>query len=111
MARQGIGYVTEDRKGEGIIKDMNLRENMTLPSLEFFETFFYLNKYKEKNFVKDYIKNLESSGHNTQYWEYEGRSHAFLDSGSNFFIGSSFEENAPQAIDVMINFLDSVFYP
>ena len=61
--------------------------------------------------VKDYIKNLESSGHNTQYWEYEGRSHAFLDSGSNFFIGSSFEEHAPQAIDVMINFLDTVFYP
>ena len=59
MARQGIGYVTEDRKGEGIINDMNLRENMTLPSLEFFETFFYLNKYKEKNFVKDYIKKFD----------------------------------------------------
>jgi ribose transport system ATP-binding protein len=59
MARQGIGYVTEDRKGEGIIKDMNLRENMTLPSLEFFEKFFYLNKYKEKSFVTDYIKKFD----------------------------------------------------
>ncbi len=59
MARQGIGYVTEDRKGEGIIEDMNLRENMTLPSLEFFEKFFYLNKYKEKSFVTDYIKKFD----------------------------------------------------
>ena len=41
MVENGIGYVTEDRKGEGIIQDMNLRENMTLPSMGLFERFYY----------------------------------------------------------------------
>ena len=46
MVKNGMGYVTEDRKGEGIVKDMNLRENMTLPSLEIFENLFLINKKK-----------------------------------------------------------------
>jgi ribose transport system ATP-binding protein len=59
MVKNGIGYVTEDRKGEGIIKDMNLRENMTLPSLEIFENFFLINKNKEKKISNEYIKKFE----------------------------------------------------
>jgi hypothetical protein len=59
--------------------------------------------------VKEYIDKLNSNGHITSYWEYEGRNHAFLDSGSNSFLGSSFVEDAPQAIDGIINFLDLVF--
>ena len=56
--------------------------------------------------VKAYMKQLQSAGHVTQYWEYEGRSHAFLDSGSNAILGSSFEADAPPALNVMIEFLD-----
>ena len=59
--------------------------------------------------VKEYIDKLNSNGHIASYWEYEGRNHAFLDSGSNSFLGSSFVEDAPQAIDGIINFLDLVF--
>ena len=59
--------------------------------------------------VREYIEKLESFDHKTEYWEYEDRSHAFLDSGSNFFLGSNFEEDAPQAIDMIIDFLDRVF--
>jgi len=57
--KMGIGYVTEDRKGEGLIKDMNLRENMTLPSLELFETLTFIDKNKEKKVSNEYIKKFE----------------------------------------------------
>jgi len=59
MVNNGLGYVTEDRKGEGIVKDMNLRENMTLPSLEFFEKLFFIDKNKEKKLSNEYIKKFE----------------------------------------------------
>jgi acetyl esterase/lipase len=60
--------------------------------------------------VNAYMDKLRSAGHTVQYWEHEGRGHAFLDSGSNVLLGSSFEGDAPAALDVMIGFLDSVFY-
>jgi acetyl esterase/lipase len=59
--------------------------------------------------VNEYIDEMNSNGHLTSYWEYEGRSHAFLDSGTNLLLGTSFAENAPQAIDKIIDFLDLVF--
>ncbi len=59
--------------------------------------------------VKTYLQKLEAAGHPASYWEYEGRSHAFLDSGSSAILGSSFEADAPRALDVMIRFLDGVF--
>ncbi len=59
MVKNGVGYVTEDRKGEGIIKDMNLRENMSLPSLEIFEKLFTINKIKEKKISNEYIDKFE----------------------------------------------------
>ena len=61
--------------------------------------------------VKLYLELLESAGHSARYWEYQGKSHAFLDSGSNAFLGSNFETDAPQALNVMIKFLDEIFYP
>lgn len=60
--------------------------------------------------VKTYRDKLLEAGQPVEYWEYEGRPHAFLDSGSNPFLGTSFEKDAPEAIDRMIAFLDSVFY-
>jgi acetyl esterase/lipase len=60
--------------------------------------------------VKAYVAKLAAAGHPVSYWEYEGRSHAYLDSGSNLILGSSFEQDAPAALDVMIDFLDGVFY-
>jgi len=61
--------------------------------------------------VKDYLAQLRAAGHSAEYWEYPNRGHAYLDSGSNAILGSSFEQDAPQALDVIIAFLDSVFYP
>jgi len=59
MVENGLGYVTEDRKGEGIVKDMNLRENMTLPSMSLFERLFTINKNKEKKIANEYIKKFD----------------------------------------------------
>ena len=59
--------------------------------------------------VQRYQRHLDEAGHPTTYWEYEGRNHAFLDSGSSMLLGSSFEQDAPAALDVMIKFLDGVF--
>ncbi|HIG41881.1 MAG: alpha/beta hydrolase [bacterium] len=59
--------------------------------------------------VKTYMANLQAAGHAAEYWEHEGRPHAFLDSGSNAVFGLSFEKDAPPALDVMISFLDRVF--
>ena len=60
--------------------------------------------------VKTYLDKLQTAGHQAQYWEHEGRPHAFLDSGTNPVLGISFGEDAPPALDVMIRFLDGVFY-
>ena len=61
--------------------------------------------------VKSYRELLQSAGHTARYWEYQGKSHAFLDSGSNVFLGSDFETDAPEALNVMIEFLDEIFTP
>jgi len=60
--------------------------------------------------VRAYMSELQSAGHTARYWEHASRSHAFLDSGSNVILGISFEEDAPPALDIMISFLDDVFY-
>lgn len=59
--------------------------------------------------VQSYRRQLEAAGHPATYWEYAGRKHAFLDSGSSLVRGSSFQDDAPEALDVMLAFLDGVF--
>ena len=68
------------------------------------------DKLVTPNSVKVYKEKLESSGHHAEYWEYQGQGHAFLDSNSKGFLGNNFEVNAPPALDVMISFLNKIFY-
>jgi beta-glucosidase len=60
--------------------------------------------------VKAYVEKLKAAGQKAELWIYEGQPHAFLDSGSNEFLGTSFEKDAIKAIEKMIEFLDGVFY-
>ncbi|HYF68195.1 MAG TPA: alpha/beta hydrolase [Ohtaekwangia sp.] len=60
--------------------------------------------------VQEYVDALKLVGQEVTYWEHMGRPHAYLDSGSNQFLGTSFEKDAPIAIDQILSFLDSVFY-
>jgi acetyl esterase len=62
--------------------------------------------------IEIYIAKLKDAGQtNTEYWIHEGRPHAFLDSGTNAFLGISFANDAPPALDKMIAFLNKIFYP
>lgn len=60
--------------------------------------------------VRGYQAALRAAGQSAEYWEHDGRGHAFLDSGSSSLLGVSFADNAPEALDVMLGFLNEVFY-
>jgi len=58
---QGICLLTENRKEEGLILDMNVRENITLPSLAMFRQspyFPFIDNRKERLSADDYIKKV-----------------------------------------------------
>ncbi len=62
-ARDAIGHgiylVPEDRRGEGLVTSMTVRENTTLPSLEKFTQFFMINRDKEKKVANEQIASLK----------------------------------------------------
>ncbi|WP_129582431.1 ATP-binding cassette domain-containing protein, partial [Rodentibacter caecimuris] len=47
-----IGFITEDRKSQGLILGLSIRENITLPILKRFWKNFYLDKKSEKQLVE-----------------------------------------------------------
>ncbi|MEP6985232.1 MAG: sugar ABC transporter ATP-binding protein [Chloroflexota bacterium] len=57
--RQGIGYVTEDRKGKSLIGGLPVRVNLTLAALRLFtRAFRIVNRGSERKAVDEQIKNL-----------------------------------------------------
>ncbi len=57
--KNGLAYLSEDRKKEGLVLGMTVGENMTLSNLKSYEkTAFKINKIEENNHVKEYIKKL-----------------------------------------------------
>lgn len=54
----GICMVPEDRKAEGLILKMCIRENMTLPSLDRFTKYGFLNANRERNLVRETINSI-----------------------------------------------------
>ncbi|WP_122642638.1 sugar ABC transporter ATP-binding protein [Luxibacter massiliensis] len=56
--RAGIGYVTEDRKEEGLVLKLGVGENVTLAALDKFRRGLHLNLGKERETVKKYINKL-----------------------------------------------------
>jgi acetyl esterase/lipase len=61
--------------------------------------------------IENFIGKMKEAGHTSiEYWVHEGRPHAFLDSGSNEFLGISFAKDAPPALDKMLAFLNKIFY-
>ncbi|RUT35570.1 sugar ABC transporter ATP-binding protein [Paenibacillus zeisoli] len=57
--KHGIGFITEDRKDEGLVLDFTIRENMALPSLASFTTKGFISSSKEQDFVDMLIKRLQ----------------------------------------------------
>ena len=56
--KQGIGYLPEDRKGDGIIDDLSVRDNIIL-ALQVMKGFFKpFSKKQAEDFADEYIKKL-----------------------------------------------------
>ncbi len=66
--RAGIGFITEDRKREGLALIMSIRRNMTLPSLDMRQFFGFIRNRDEASVVRDLSESLElhSAGENTE---------------------------------------------
>ena len=56
--KAGIGFVTEDRKGEGLVLPLPISQNMTLATLDKFGSALHLNLGQEKDTVREYIDKL-----------------------------------------------------
>ncbi|MBZ4022689.1 sugar ABC transporter ATP-binding protein [Rhodobacter sp. TJ_12] len=55
---RGIALIPEDRKRDGLIQIMAIRENLTLSSLPAFTKLFHLNLKQEAERARDFIKRL-----------------------------------------------------
>ncbi len=57
--KQGVGYLPEDRKGDGIVGDLSVRENIIL-ALQVMKGFFRpFSRAQAEDFADEYIKLLE----------------------------------------------------
>jgi len=54
----GIGFLTEDRKSQGLVLNLSLRENICLPSVERFSSRGIMNVRKENQAAERYVKEL-----------------------------------------------------
>ena len=61
--------------------------------------------------IMNFKEAWDGAGHESDYWVYQDMRHAYLDGKINDFNGmvTSFHQDAPYAIDVMIDFLESSF--
>jgi ribose transport system ATP-binding protein len=56
--KSGIGFVTEDRKLQGLVLPMSVRENTTLSALEKVSRFGVISYAKERDVSEHYVKSL-----------------------------------------------------
>ncbi|GGD13317.1 sugar ABC transporter ATP-binding protein [Pontibacillus salipaludis] len=54
----GLGFITEDRKGEGLVLDFPIKDNIALPSLRSFTKNSLIQEKEEQEFVDLLIKRL-----------------------------------------------------
>ncbi len=56
--RMGIGLLTEDRKTQGLILGLSVKDNICLPSLDFFAKLGIIDRRKEDSAVKPVVSEL-----------------------------------------------------
>jgi ribose transport system ATP-binding protein len=56
--KAGVGFVTEDRKGQGLLLELSVRENTSLAALRSFSKLGFVDRDREQTAVKDYVKSL-----------------------------------------------------
>ena len=56
--RRRVGYLPEDRKKEGLVLSMNISDNVSLPHLDTFSQFGFVDRYRELREVEKLTKRL-----------------------------------------------------
>ncbi|HWO78514.1 MAG TPA: sugar ABC transporter ATP-binding protein [Bacillus sp. (in: firmicutes)] len=56
--KNGIGFVTEDRKGQGLVLGLSVRENIVLPNFKKVSANGLMKRKKEESFVDELIEKL-----------------------------------------------------
>ncbi|UNK19143.1 sugar ABC transporter ATP-binding protein [Paenibacillus sp. N3/727] len=64
--KHGIGFITEDRKDEGLVLDFSVRENMALTNLFSFSSKGFISGKKEQEFVDTLTKRLQIKMHTSE---------------------------------------------
>lgn len=64
--RHGIAFLTEDRKGEGLLLDFTLRENLSLPTLDKRAKGTIISRQAEDQFADGYLKKLRVKHHSME---------------------------------------------
>jgi len=65
--RSGIGFVPEDRKGQGVVLSMSVRENVTMPRLRSVMGWLgFIKKTKEQRITEELIKRLRIKARSTE---------------------------------------------
>lgn len=62
----GIAFLTEDRKGEGLLLDFSLRENLSLPTLDRRAKGTIISRQAEEEFADGYLKKLRVKHHSME---------------------------------------------
>lgn len=57
--KYGIAYVSEDRKGDGLVLSLSVKENMVLSSVDKILSLVGIDKKREKEVVEDYIEKFK----------------------------------------------------
>ncbi|GAB3476652.1 ribose ABC transporter ATP-binding protein RbsA [Marinomonas epiphytica] len=53
---QGIAYISEDRKGDGLVLGLSVKENMSLSALQHFSSGLHINGSQERDAVQEFIQ-------------------------------------------------------
>ncbi len=56
--QEGIGFITEDRKDEGLVLDLSIRENIALTNMKAISDKGWISSTKEKRLIDDLIEKL-----------------------------------------------------
>jgi len=64
--KTGIAFVSEDRKAQGLLLDMNVRDNITLARLERFTRFGFVQERREERAADEYVQRLGIRTPNTR---------------------------------------------
>ena len=66
MRRLGVGYLPEDRKSQGLVLDLSIRENMVLTVLGRMSDFGFMNRRRERDVVDGLIADLQVACSSTE---------------------------------------------